>query len=234
MPNAIVTGATQGIGKAIAELLLSNGFSVAICARTQTDLDKLKEEWSQTHPESTIITCRADLSDKTQVENFAKHVTSELGQVDILVNNAGLFYPGEVLTEPDGRLEMLMSVNLYSAYYLTRAIEPNISRGGSGHIFNISSVAGLRAYPNGGAYSISKYALAGFSENLREELRPKNIKVTTVYPGATYSRSWAGVDVEENRLMQANDVANMIWATYNLSPSANTETIIMRPVKGDL
>lgn len=234
MPNAIITGATQGIGKAIAELLLSKGFSIAICARTETDLDTLKKKWAKEYPDATILICRADLSDKKQTESFAEYAVKEFKQIDILINNAGLFYPGELLTEPEDRLEMLMNVNVYSAYYLTRALAKYMSRSGSGHIFNISSVAGLKAYQNGGAYSVSKFALTGFSENLREELRPENIKVTTVYPGATYSRSWQDADIEENRLMQATDVAAMIWATYNLSPSANTETIVMRPAKGDL
>ena len=92
----------------------------------------------------------------------------------------------------------------------------------------------LRAYPNGGAYSITKYALLGFSDNLREELKETNIRVTAISPGATYSRSWSGSGVPEGRIMKVSDVADMLWSAYSLSAMANVEHIVMRPQKGDL
>lgn len=105
---------------------------------------------------------------------------------------------------------------------------------GRGHIFNMCSVASLQAYPNGGSYSISKYALLGFSDNLREELKQDNIKVTAICPGATFTPSWEGSGVAPERIMEAADIANMLWSAYRLSPAANVENIILRPVKGDL
>ena len=96
------------------------------------------------------------------------------------------------------------------------------------------SIASLRAYPNGGSYSISKFAMLGFSENLREELKEYNIKVTAICPGATYTPSWEGSGVSPDRIMESEDIAGMLWAAYNTSPQANVETIVMRPVKGDL
>ena len=103
-----------------------------------------------------------------------------------------------------------------------------------GHIFNMCSIASLKAYPNGGSYSISKYALLGFSENLREELKEYGIKVTSICPGATYTPSWEGSSIEPGRIMEAADVATMLWSAYNLSPQSDVETIVMRPVKGDI
>jgi short-subunit dehydrogenase len=105
---------------------------------------------------------------------------------------------------------------------------------GSGHVFNICSIASLQAYTHGGSYSISKYALDGFSKNLREELKNKGIKVTCVYPGATYTNSWAGSGVEPSRIMESNDIAKMILAAAHLSPQAVVEVIVMRPLLGDL
>jgi short-subunit dehydrogenase len=105
---------------------------------------------------------------------------------------------------------------------------------GAGHIFNICSIASLHAYPQGGSYSISKYALEGFSKNLREELKDKGIKVTGVYPGATYTNSWAGSGVAPSRIMEAEDIAKMIFAATQLSPQAVVEDIVMRPLLGDL
>lgn len=234
MPFAIITGGTQGIGKAIAETLLSNGFSIAICARSVQDLEKVKAAWKNKYPQAEIITLRADLSKKEAVLAFADSVLSQFPAIDVLVNNAGLYFPGTLAGEPDGQLEELMAVNLYSAYHLTRAILPVMKQKQSGHIFNMCSVASLKAYPNGGAYSITKYALLGFSENLREELKPDNIKVTAICPGATDSRSWEGSNLPPGRIMESNDIATMVWACCLLSPQANVETIVIRPQKGDI
>ena len=103
-----------------------------------------------------------------------------------------------------------------------------------GHIFTICSIASLHAYANGGSYSISKFALLGFSKNLREELKPYGIKVTAVCPGATMSASWDGFEVDPKRIMEADDVAKMVYAASQLSPMAVVEDIIMRPQFGDL
>ena len=234
MPNAIITGATQGIGKAIAEQLLQEGFSVSICARTQKDLDKLNSEWTHTYPDAQVITYRADMSVKQEVTDFGNEVVKQWGYVDILVNNAGIYFPGHLMNEQEGHLEQLMATNVYSAYHLTRAIVPVMKRSGKGHIFNMCSVASLKAYPGGGSYSITKYALLGFSDNLREELKEDGIKVTAVCPGATHSRSWEGASIAADRIMDAKDVADMVWAAYNLSAKANVETIVLRPQLGDL
>ncbi len=234
MPYAVVTGATQGIGKIIAEELLSHGFSIAVCARNQEKLSQLKQEWSKKYPDTRVVTYTADLGNKEETAAFAAHILETFSQVDILVNNAGSFQPGDICDEPEGRLESLMAVNVYSAYHLTRYLAPAMKKAGSGHIFNMCSVASLKAYPNGGSYSITKYALMGFSENLREELKAFNIKVTAICPGATYTPSWEGSGVPKERIMEAEDVAKMLWSAACLSPQANIETIIMRPVKGDL
>ncbi len=234
MPYAIVTGATQGIGKAIAEKLLENGFSVAICARSHTDLHKVETEWKNKYPSAQIIAHRADLALKQDAVSFVQHVLAHFTQIDLLVNNAGLYFPGNLADEPDGHLETLMSINLFSAYHITRGVLPAMKENAGAHIFNICSVASLRAYPNGGAYSITKYALLGFSENLRYELMSKGIKVTAVCPGATYSRSWEGSGIPEGRIMQVSDIANAVWAAYKLSPSANMDTIVIRPLQGDI
>ena len=234
MPYAVITGATQGIGKGIAEKLLLEGYSIAICARNKEKLATLQNQWQQLYPAATIIVYDTDLGIKDNAQKFAETVLANFPKIDILVNNAGAFIPGEIGDEPDGKLENLMAVNLYSAYYLTRGLLGSMKEKRSGHIFNMCSVASLKAYPNGGSYSISKYALLGFSDNLREELKPFNIKVTSICPGATYTPSWEGSGVPEERIMEAADIANMLYSSSILSPQANVENIIMRPIKGDL
>ena len=127
-----------------------------------------------------------------------------------------------------------MAVNLYSAYHLTRLLLPDMKRAKQGHIFNLCSTASHKAYPNGGSYSITKFALLGFSKNLREEMKPFNIKVTSVSPGPTWTASWEGFDGPPDRLMEPEDVASMIWAAYQLSKQAVVEDIQMRPILGDI
>lgn len=234
MPVAIITGATDGIGKAVAEKLLLQGIDIAFCARNEAKLDSVTSSWQEKYPERKILSVKCDVSIKDEIETFANKAIAYFGSIDILVNNAGIFLPGELATEPTGRLEALMSTNLFSAYYLSRAVIPLMKKNNTGHIFNICSVASLKAYPNGGAYSVTKYALLGFSDNLREELKPYNIKVTAISPGATYTNSWSGSGVAPERIMEAADVAEMLWSAYNLSSRANVEQIVMRPVKGDL
>ncbi len=230
--TAIITGATQGIGRAIAEKFLEEGLSLAICARSANDLEALQEAWATRFPEARIISITADFSDPGQVAAFAEQVKEQFPVIDILVNNAGTFEPGELATEPEGQLRSMMEVNLFSAYELTRAVLPKMGEGGQ--IFNICSVASLKAYPNGGAYSITKYALLGFSDNLREELKPRRIKVTAVCPGATWSRSWSSSGVPRERIMEAEDIAKMIWSSFTLSSQADVEMIVLRPLSGDL
>jgi NADP-dependent 3-hydroxy acid dehydrogenase YdfG len=231
---AVITGASKGIGKAIAEKFVLNGFHVAICARHDDELQATAKELQALNKDSCILALPYDLSDKEACIRFGNHILETFSSVDVLINNAGAFIPGDVSTEEEGVLEKLIAANLYSAYHLTRTLIPSMISAQKGHIFNMSSVAALKAYPQGGSYSISKYALEGFSKNLREEMKPLGIKVTTVNPGATLSDSWKGSNIDENRVMKASDIADTIWSVYNLSPQAVVEEIVLRPQLGDL
>lgn len=232
--NAVITGATKGIGKAIADLFASRGITLYICSRSQSDLDNYQRQLQEQHPDTAVHTLKTDMSKKDQVQVFADFVLKQTDHVDVLVNNAGVFLPGETLAEEDGCLEMMIDTNLYSAYYLTRRLVPSMVEHGGGHVFNMCSVASKVAYPNGGSYSISKFALLGFTKVLREELKDKGVKVTAILPGATWSASWAGVDLPESRLMQAQDIALAVYNAMEMSPSAVVEEITIRPQLGDL
>lgn len=231
-PAAVISGATQGIGKAIAERLLEQGFDVALCARSERDLLRIKHIWKAKYLEATIVAIAVDFANPAGVAAFAATVEAAFPAIHILVNNAGIFQPGDIATEPEGQLEAMMQVNLFSAYQLTRLLLPRMHAGS--HIFNMCSVASLKAYPAGGSYSITKYALLGFSDNLRYELKPRGVRVTAICPGATWSRSWSSSGVDEARIMEAADIAKMVWAAYTLSPQAVAETIVLRPQLGDL
>lgn len=233
--NCIITGASRGLGKAMAErYAAAGGYDLYLSSRDPDRLSAAVEELKTRYPSVAIHSRAADMGQKEQVLGFAKWLLDGGAAIDILINNAGQFIPGSVHDEPEGALEQLMAVNLYGAYHLTRRLLPDMLSRQSGHIFNICSVAGLQAYPNGGAYSISKYALAGFSANLREEMKPFGIKVTAVFPGAAYTDSWADSGVDPGRLMTAADVAEMVYTASRLSPQATVEEILLRPQLGDL
>lgn len=231
--NIIITGASRGIGKAIALTFASCGYNLFLCSRNQEQLNETAAEIQQQHPAVKIKVRAADLSVKEQVVSFADWCLHH-GVPDILVNNAGTFLPGNVMDEPDGNLELMMNINLYSAYHLSRKLVPSMIKKGRGHIFNICSVASLKAYDNGGGYSISKFALHGFSQNLRHELKEFGIKVTGVYPGAVFTDSWGNFDNSNGRIMEASDIADMLLAACKLSPQAVVEDIIIRPQLGDV
>jgi short-subunit dehydrogenase len=232
--KVVITGASRGLGKAIAHLFAQNGHDLILTSRNEVALYNAVQEIMTAHDGISVKAKAFDLSKKEEAQAFGKWVLGLQVSIDILVNNAGLFDPGSVYNEPDGTLEHMMAVNLYSAYHVTRSVIDHMIAQKSGHIFNMCSIASLKAYSNGGAYSISKYALAGFSTNLREEMKPHGIKVTAVYPGAAYTDSWEGSGIDPKRIMEANDIARMIYTAAHLSPQACVEEIILRPQLGDL
>ncbi len=227
--NIVITGASKGIGRAIALKYAKAGHKVAVCSRTEKDLKALAKK----APENIIYqTC--DVSDAEQIHDFYDFVKKNFKTIDILVNNAGIFLPGQILDEEDGNLEMLIETNLYSAYRMSRLFLPDMIKRKKGHVFNMCSIASVKAYEYGGSYSISKFAMYGMSKSMREELKPYNIKVTAVLPGATLTESWAGTDFPDSRFMKAEDVADMVYAVSMLSPSAVVEDILLRPIEGDI
>jgi short-subunit dehydrogenase len=232
--NAVITGASKGIGKAIAEKLAREGFNVAICARNAGHLEKAATDIQAANSSIKVLARSVDMGQKTAVLAFAEEIRNTFNTVDILVNNAGIFVPGGMQDQEDGLLENMMSVNVYSAYHLTRQLLPDMKANGKGHIFNMCSTASYTSYPNGGAYSITKFALLGFSRNLREELKPHNIKVTSLSPGPTLTASWEGFEAPPGRMMEPEDVANLLWGAYTLSKQAVVEEVIMRPMLGDI
>ena len=196
---------------------------------TEEVTNQLKKEF----PKIKIYAAAYDLSIKAKAIAFGQWVQS-IGDTQVLVNNAGTYLPGKIKDIEGDVLEQQLNTNLMSAFYVTKEILPVLQKNKNSHIFNICSIAALKAYENGGAYSVSKYALKGLNDNLRLELKPMGIKVTGVYPGAVHTDSWAGFDNSNNRIMEAKDIADMIFQTTQLSPAACVEEIVLRPVLGDL
>lgn len=229
----VITGATRGIGHAIARVFASEGFDIAFCSRNPQHVQALQEELISAYGIKAYgLLC--DVSDPMALDRFADKAIKLLGGCDVLVNNAGVFMGGSVMDEAEGQLEMLFSTNVVSAYRLTRKILPSLMQAQRAHIFNMCSVASVQGYTGGAGYCISKHALLGFSRVLREELKEKHIRVTALMPGATLTDSWAGTAEPESRFMQAQEVAKTVWSIYENNAHMDVEEILLRPILGDL
>ncbi|MBM3414040.1 MAG: SDR family oxidoreductase [Bacteroidetes bacterium] len=231
--TVVITGASRGIGKALAIQFAAAGYELLLSARHAEGLAVTVKQLREQFPNSKIHKKAVDLSIAEQAMELGQWCLS-FSTPDILINNAGLYQPGSLKDEPAGQLEKHLQVNLGSAYHLTRVLLPTMIQRGTGHIFNICSIASLQAYPNGGSYCISKHALHGFTQNLREELKPTGVKVTGVYPGAVLTDSWGDFDNSSGRILEADDVAKMVLQAAQLSPQACVEQIVLRPRLGDL
>lgn len=230
----VVSGGTKGIGRAIVEEFVAKGFDAVVCARNGEELTRLKAAIEEKYRGSTLYVQVTDMAVKAQVNDFAAYVNSLNRSIDVLVNNAGYFVPGEIATEEEGALEKMMEANVYSAYHLTRGLVGAMKASKQGHIFNMCSIASIKAYANGGSYAITKFALLGFSKCLREELKEDGIRVTAILPGATRTASWDGVDLPDERFMRSEDVADIVYASYALSSRSVVEEILIRPQLGDI
>jgi len=230
---AVITGGTKGLGLSLCRKFSSQGFDIVTCSRNEKDLDLLKKQIETTYG----IHCHAavvDLASKESVKAWAESLLNIPATVSVLINNAAVYSPGNILTEEDGYLEELMQINVFAPYELCRIIGLEMKNNGEGHIFNISSIASLKPVPNGGAYALSKHAMTGLSHTLRQELLNTGVRVTTVYPGATFTASWDGADIDPNRLIDPDDIAEVIWTAYSLSSRTVVEDLVIRPQLGDL
>ena len=232
--KAVITGATKGIGRAVAEKFCRQGYDLAVCSRNVQDLVDLKKELEERYPQREVWIHPCDITKQEDIIIWCNKLSQHWDRFEILFNNAGTFLPGTILTEPEESLMIQMQTNVFSAYYFTRLLYPMLKKNVNGHIFNLCSIASKKAYANGGAYAMSKFAIYGFSQCLREELKPTSIKVTSVLPGATWSDSWTTSSFGPEDMIQANDIAELLWTCSQLSKQAVVEEILIRPQGGDL
>ena len=233
-PLAVITGGSRGIGRALVERFLAGGFDVVTCARTAESLETLTREMTERFPTQRLWTHTVDPSQADDVAQLVAAIHSLDRPVEVLVNNTGTFIPGHLHNEPEGVLEHTIETNLYSAYRLTRGLIGRMMAEKRGYIVMMCSVASITPYTSGSAYSVSKYALYGLTKVLREEMKPHGIKVTAILPGATLTDSWMGAGLPAERFMKAEDIADIIWASCQLSQGAVVEDILLRPQLGDI
>jgi 3-oxoacyl-[acyl-carrier protein] reductase len=216
--NAIITGAGKGIGKAMAIALAQEGVNIGLMARTISDLQILAEELKQYGIKTAIAT--VDVSDIENVNDAVTKVKSELGVIDILINNAGTASFGPFLELEPSRWEEIVKVNLFGAYYTTRAVLPEMIERKTGDIINISSTAGKNGAAVTSAYSASKFGLIGMSESLMQEVRKHNIRVSTLLPSTIatdMAKDLKLTDGNPDKVMQPEDFAELVVAQLKLN-----------------
>ncbi len=231
---ALVTGASRGIGCAIARALLDEGAHTFLVSRRREAVRKLAAAWNAAGGRAEALS--ADVTREREVNRLIARVKKRSGRLDILINNAGVFTykPFEKTTLEDWRSNI--DTNLTGTFLCTRAALPLLKRKRGGHILNIISVAGREAYENCSAYCASKFGALGLSRVLAEELRPFGIRVTAILPGPVRTKmiQKLGLRVPKGRILEPEDVARAVVEALTQPQRASLEEIVLRPARGSL
>jgi 3-oxoacyl-[acyl-carrier protein] reductase len=227
---AVVTGAGRGIGAAIARGLARLGASVVVCGRTPAALDQTVQTIVQAENQAEAIAC--DVASAESVEGLARHVRERYRRLDILVNNAGVGGFASPLHQlPVYDWDRILNTNLRGVFYTIRAFAPLMIEGRSGHIINISSLAGKNPLPNGAAYAASKWGLNGLTYSVAEELRAHNIRVSVICPGSTNTDLSPHEGKDPSHMLQPEDVAHAVEMLVTQSPQSFASEILLRPTR---
>ncbi|MBT9329851.1 SDR family oxidoreductase [Paracidobacterium acidisoli] len=227
---AVVTGAGRGIGEAIAQRLASMGAAVVLAARSVEDLNRVRGSITAAGGEAEAAA--ADLQKESSIAALAEMVRQRYGRCDILVNNAGVGKIGRPLHEmaPED-WETVMSTNLRGPYLTIRAFAPLMIAARSGHIVNISSLAGHNPLKNGAAYAASKWGLNGLTYSVAEELREYGIRVSVVAPGSVNTKFGGGAAEHGERKIQPVDIAHVVAMLVTQSPQSFVSEVLVRPTR---
>jgi NADP-dependent 3-hydroxy acid dehydrogenase YdfG len=233
-PVVVITGASQGIGAAIARAFAEGirGVRLALVARSAANLSAVARSCASLGADAGVFPC--DVSDEAAVAALEAAVRLRFGRVDVLINNAGKYVGGSFLGTSAADFDRMLSANLRSLFLVSRAFAPGMVRRRKGDIFNMGSIAGISALPGAPAYTAAKFGVAGLSRAMRAEFRDKGVRVCCVHPGATVSPSWKGSGVPAGRMMPAEDVAQAFLALYRMTRRTVVEEVVMRPQLGDL
>jgi len=225
---ALITGGGRGIGAAIARKLASMGALAVICGRKRSSLESTVSAITGAGGKARAIEC--DVTALRSVESLAAQVEGDFGRIDILVNNAGVGgFGGPLHQMPPDSWEQVLNTNLRGVFYCIRAFAPMMLRARSGHIINISSLAGKNALPNGAAYAASKWALNGLSYSVAEELRGHNIRVSVICPGSVNTELSPHTGKDLKRMLQPDDVAHAVAMLVTQAPQSFASEILLRP-----
>jgi len=227
---AVVTGAGRGIGAAISHELAARGAAVVLLGRNQATLASTAQTILAAGGKTEAIPC--DVTILSQLESAATRVDRTFGRVDILVNNAGIGgFSAPLHTLPPEDWDRILNTNLRGVYYTIRAFAPVMIRARTGHIINISSLAGKNPLPNGAAYAASKWGLNGLTYSVAEELRQHNIRVSVICPGSTATELSPHASKDPAKMLQPHDIAHAVAMLVTQTPQSFVSEILLRPTQ---
>jgi len=226
---ALVTGASRGIGLAIARRLGRMGARVAICARNAAKLDRAAEELRHTGVETLAVT--ADVTCTADVAALVERTQTTLGPIDLLVNNAGIgiFGPAHELREADW--DAVLDTNLKAVFLISKAVVPEMIRRRRGYIINIGSLAGKNAFAGGGIYCASKWGLLGLTYCMAEDLRSHGIRVSAICPGTVHTEFSPHAGKQPSKMLQPDDIAHAVEALVTQAPGSFISEVLIRPTQ---
>lgn len=230
--TALVTGATKGIGRAIAFELARAGYDVLLAARSQEDLHELEDALRIQHPETRAESHACDLATEAGCVALLRWASQR--DVSVLINNLGIFHPVSVLEETEADFAQQWQANYVTPHRLARGMALEMIRKGEGHIVNITSVAAKTPVVSAGTYSVTKAALRSLTRVLREELRAHGIRVTEVVPGSTKTASWSGTSLPDSRFVMPSDVAGAVRLALDVSEGASIDEVVVAPRQGNI
>jgi len=231
MKNAIITGSSRGLGKAIAHHLSQKGFRVWLSARNLSGLNATKVEIEHATG-NPVMMHEVDFANSNAVGAYAALLSKELESVDVLVNNAGIYVPDK-LTDGSLKLDLQMQVNFNAAVTITQALSSKMMQQGTGHIFNICSVVNRKPRIEAASYTISKSALFSYHQLLKVALKEYGVKVTAFLPASINTSSWDGMDAPKNAFIQPEDVAQLVGTVLDMKAgTAPTEIDIETMTEG--
>ena len=227
--TALVTGASRGIGLAIARRLGEMGAAVGICARDRKRLEGAANELKGKG--ISTFAAHADVTQPAEIALLLQETQKALGPVEILVNNAGTGYFGPSHEASEANWDTVLDTNLKSVFLMTKAVAPGMIERRGGHIVNIASLAGKNAFAGGGIYCASKWGLLGFTQCVAEDLRGYGIRVSAVCPGSVATEFSPHTGKDPKRMLQADDVAHAVAMLVTQAPQSFISEVVMRPTQ---
>ncbi|MBD1999342.1 SDR family oxidoreductase [Leptolyngbya sp. FACHB-541] len=234
--RALITGASSGIGKATALSFAKAGIDLVLVSRNQSRLDAVAVEARQIGVEVQV--CPVDLAAIAQVKAEISRIAERHGPINILINSAGVGYTGGILETSLEDWQQVLTLNLTSVLQCIQAVLPGMHDRHSGTIVNVASIAAYQAFPNWGAYNVSKAGLLALSKTLAAEERSNGIRVVTVSPGAVNTALWdtdfVHADFDRSKMLTPETVAESILHTVLLPTQAVIEELTLMPSAGAL
>lgn len=226
--NAIITGASRGLGLAIARMLASSGFDLFLLAKNEERLQKVKSE-IESEFKTKVTTFASDFSSGAQTNILVKNLKALVPKVDIIVNNVGAFEIGDMDEVSHDQVQKLFNINFSTTFKITQAYLSEFKNSKAGFIFNIGSIVSESPRKDLAAYTISKFALNGYTKMICDDLKDYGVKVTEIVPGSINTSSWDGIDAPKEEFIQTKDIVDTIKMIINSSKGVNFEQIIIKP-----